>query len=91
MDLEQFIATTLISIRKGIATANKEDKMYKIIPENKVVNFDIAVEVSKEAKTGGGGGIKIHVVEAKLGKDQTNKQSNVSRINFTVGVSTAIS
>ncbi len=91
MDLEQFIATTLISIRKGIATANREEKMYKIIPENKVVNFDIAVEVSKEAKSGGGGGIKIHVVEAKLGKDQTNKQSNVSRINFTVGVSTAIS
>jgi len=91
MDLEDFISTTLISIRKGIAGANKEEKMYKIIPENKVVNFDIAVEVSKEGKAGGGGGIKIHVVEANLGKEQTNKESNVSRINFTVGVSTAIS
>lgn len=91
MDLEDFIATTLVSIRKGIATANKESKLYKITPEDKVVNFDIAVEVSKEAKTGGGGGVRIHVVEAKVGKDNTRKESNVSRINFTVGVSTAIS
>jgi hypothetical protein len=61
------------------------------MPENKVVNFDVAVEVSKEGKTEGGGGIKIHVVEARLGKGQTSKESNVSRINFTVGVNTIIS
>ena len=92
MDLKDFIATTLISIKQGIEEANKQtNKAYKIMPESKVVNFDIAVEVSKEAKTGGGGGIKIHVVEAKLGKDQTNKESNVSRINFTVGVNTIMS
>ncbi len=91
MDLEEFITTTLVSIRKGIAGANKDTKAYKITPEDKVVNFDIAVEVSKEGKTEGGGGLKIHIVEAKLGKGHTNKESNVSRINFTVGVSTAIS
>lgn len=91
MDLKDFISTTLISIKQGIAEANKVDKAYLIVPENKVVNFDIAVEVSKEGKSGGSGGVKIHVVEAKLGKDQTNRESNVSRINFTVGVSTGIS
>jgi len=91
MDLKDFISTTLVSIREGIAEANKKtDKAYKIVPENKVVNFDIAVEVSNEQKSGGGGGIKIHVVEAKLGKDHTNKESNISRINFTVGVNTII-
>ncbi len=92
MDLKDFIATTLISIKEGIAEANsKTNKAYKIGPESKVVNFDVAVEVSKEGKTEKGGGIRIHVVEAKLGKDQTSKESNVSRINFTVGVNTIIS
>lgn len=92
MDLKDFIATTLISIKEGIVEANsKTTKAYKIMPEDKVVNFNVAVEVSKEGKSEAGGGIKIHVVEARLGKDQTSKESNISRINFTVGVNTIIS
>lgn len=92
MDLKDFIATTLVSIKEGIEEANtKTSKAYKIMPENKVVNFDIAVEVSREGTSQKGGGIRIHVVEAKLGKDSKEKESNVSRINFIVGVNTIIS
>ena len=92
MDLKDFIATTLISIKEGVAEANKKTgNAYKINSEAKVVNFDIAVEVSNEGKTGVGGGLKIHVVEARIGKDNTTKESNISRINFTVGVNSIIS
>jgi len=92
MDLKDFIAKTLISIKEGVAEANKSTgNAYKINSEAKVVNFDIAVEVSKEGKTEAGGGLRIHVVEAKLGKNNTSKESNVSRINFTVGVNSIIS
>jgi hypothetical protein len=91
MDLKDFIATTLISIKEGIATANsKTDKAFKVMPEAKVVNFDIAVEIAKEKSSEKGGGLKIHVVEGKIGGSSTSKESNVSRINFTVGVNTII-
>jgi hypothetical protein len=92
MDLSEFIATTLISIRKGITDANKEtNKAYEILPQNKFVNFDVALEIGREDSTGKGGALKIKVVEGNLEKSSTTKESNVSRINFTVGVKTIIS
>ena len=92
MDLKDFIATTLISIKEGVAEANKQTgNSFKIVSEAKVVNFDVAVEVSNEGKSEAGGKVKIYVVEGSLGKDTKTKESNVSRINFTVGVNTIIS
>ena len=91
MDLKDFISTTLISIKEGLAEANsKTDKAFKIAPESKVINFNVAVEVSNEGTTQKGGGMRIHVVEAKLGKETKEISSNISRIDFTVGVNTII-
>ncbi len=88
MDLKDFIATTLTSIREGIIDANKQtSNKFKIYGTDKVINFDIAVEVSNEGKTGAGEGVKVHVIEANIGKGSTTKESNVNRISFPVGLS----
>ena len=51
MDLKDFIATTLTSIREGIIDANKQtSNNFRIYVADKVINFDIAVEVSNEGK-----------------------------------------
>lgn len=91
MDLSEFIAKTLISIRQGISEANKKtDNAYKIHPESKVVNFDIAVEISREDASEKKGGATIKVVEGSMGSSSKSKEANISRINFTVGVNTSI-
>ena len=44
MDLKDFIATTLISVREGIVDANKQtSNKFRIYGANKVINFDIVV------------------------------------------------
>ena len=87
MDLKDFIATTLIIIREGIVDANKQmSNKFRIYEADKATNFNIAVEVSNEGKVGAGGGVKIHVAEVKVGKDNTTKESNVNRISFSVGL-----
>ena len=87
MDLKDFIYTTLTSIREGIIDANKPtNNKFSIYGAEKVITFDIAVEVSNEGKVGAGGGVKIHVAEVKVGKDNTTKESNVNRISFSVGL-----
>ena len=91
MDLTDFISITLKSIKEGVTQANGDStKFFKIVPEGKVVNFDIAVEIVKEDQSGKGGELKIHVAEGKIDQSSKSKESNISRINFTVGVNTII-
>lgn len=91
MDLEDFISTTLRSIRLGIHNANEGQSSSYIMNSNKnEINFDIAVEVTNEKKTDKSGGLKIKVIEGSLGTNNTQKESNVSRIKFSVGVNTHI-
>jgi dihydroxyacetone kinase DhaKLM complex PTS-EIIA-like component DhaM len=91
MDLSDFIATTLISIQKGITEANRQtNKAYKIMPESKVVNFDVAIEIGREDINGKAGALKVKVVEGNIEKTSKTKESNTSRINFTVGVNTIL-
>jgi hypothetical protein len=87
MELDEFITNTLISINKGVGEANKQaDNRYVILPNKQVVNFDVAVEVSTNEGSKKGGGLKIHVVELGANKSVQTSSSNISRINFTVGV-----
>lgn len=91
MDLSEFITTTLTSIQKGVVDANgKTDGTYNVVANNQVVNFDVAVTVSKKSSKGGKGGLQIHIVEASLGTTSKKEESNVSRINFTIGVKKTI-
>lgn len=50
------------------------------------IHFDVAI-TAESGKTGrAGGGFSIGVVEAKAGGDLTTSESNVTRVQFTVGV-----
>jgi hypothetical protein len=49
-----------------------------------LVDFDLAVEAKSSETTGKGAGVRISVVEARLGKDKELMSSSVSRIKFTV-------
>jgi hypothetical protein len=86
MDLSEFITTTLVGITEGVKNANKKYYQYfKVRQATEVVTFDIAVSASSESEGKKGGGIKIYVVDAGIGKTDKKFESNVSRIQFTVG------
>ena len=102
MELQEFIAKTLVDIKTGVSEANKTlaelegKKMgvdahpyFAIEPHGRdkkegYINFDIAVTVTQETKTTGGGGIKIAV--ASLGGEisDSGSQESISRIKFHV-------
>jgi hypothetical protein len=65
MDLDQFITTTLLSIKKGI-------------------RFDVAVTVSTEKESIGGGKIKIAVVDIGGDKTSASREEYISRISFEI-------
>jgi len=98
MELEEFITTTLLSIKKGIRNANlkiSEDDgktlgvddtiHYEIDRNNKGIKFDIAVTISNEKETEGGGKIRVAVVDIGGGKTLTTSEEHISRISFEVG------
>ncbi len=97
MELEEFITTTLLSIKKGIQEANiciskqkgktlgiDDDIQYEIHRESKGIKFDIAVTVSNEKEAEGGGKIKVAVLDIGGGKTTTSKEEHISRISFEV-------
>lgn len=97
MDLEEFITTSLISIKKGIRDANQkiskedgktlsvdDDIQYQINHDSKGIKFDIAVIISNEKETKGNGKIKIAVVDIGGGKALSSKEEHISRISFEV-------
>lgn len=101
MELEEFIKTTLVNIKKGVNSANVElakmegkelgkdaGAIFVINPgkENNI-SFDIAVTTAKG--TSGGGKIRVAVVN--IGGDRSNSEEYVSRIKFLVNSHTSIS
>ena len=91
MELEEFITTTLFSIKKGIKDANikiaKDDgtsSQYEINRDSKGIEFDVAVTVSSEKGSEGGGKIKIAVVDVGGTTNSFLKEEYVSRISFEV-------
>lgn len=97
MELEEFITTTLLSIKKGINVANikiaedngkelgvDETIQYEIDSESKGIKFDIAVTVSSETTGNGGGGIKVAVVNIGASVTSASAQEHISRISFEV-------
>ena len=97
MELEEFITTTLLSIKEGIHNANikiaendgkklgvDETIQYEIDRDNKGIKFDVAVTVSGEKATEGGGKIRVAVLDIGGGKTSSSKEEHVSRISFEV-------
>lgn len=94
MELKDFIKITLRELAEAIDESGVELKK-KIMLTNTtlrtkrmgnygLIDFDLAVDVRESSKKGGSGGLKISVVEAKLGKDSETASSSTSRIKFTV-------
>jgi len=100
MDLDEFIAKTLVSIKTGVENANKVEGggSYMIEPSawfkdrsDGAVKFDIAVTASKEITKAGGAGIKVLSIGIGGQKEVAHADEVVSRIKFSVAINTAIS
>ena len=94
MDVKDFIKTTLREISEAL-TESKSELGKKISLTNValrkesqgnygLIDFDLAVEAKIIENNGKGAGVKISVVEARLGKDKETTVGSLSRIKFTV-------
>ena len=90
MDLKDFIAKTLSSIRDGVKEANTDKNNFVIYAKDQVVNFNVAVEIGQEKSGGKSGALRIKVVEGNIDSSSKTKESSISRIDFTVGVKSHI-
>lgn len=97
MELDNFITTTLLSIKKGIRDANikicendgkklgiDDTIQYEIDRGSKGIKFDIAVTVNKEDASEGGGKIRVAVIDIGGNTNISTKEEKVSRISFEV-------
>lgn len=86
MDLEKFISETLISIKRGLRSANEESNNTFLMGTDgtEKISFDIAVIASKETKKKGSGGIKVVSVGVEGDLSKVEAQQYVSRIKFSV-------
>jgi hypothetical protein len=94
MELKEFIKTTLrelsqaidesgVELKKKIALTNTTLRV-KSHGDYGLIDFDLAVDVKESTKSGKGGGLKISIAEARIGKDSEMASSSTSRIKFTV-------
>lgn len=94
MDIKDFIKTTLKELSEAISESKQElgkkvsltntTLRTKSMGDYGLIDFDLAVEAKTTENTGKGAGLKISVVEAKIGKDKELTSSSVSRIKFTI-------
>lgn len=94
MEIKDFIKTSLkqlsealseskTELGKGVRLTNTALRT-KQMGNYGLVDFDLAVEAKTAETSGKGAGVRISVVEARLGKDKELVSSSVSRIKFTV-------
>jgi len=94
MEVKDFVKTTLKQLSEALSESKvelgKNVRLTNITLRSKqmgnygLIDFDLAVEAKSTEATGKGGGVRISVVEAKLGKDKELVSSSISRIKFTV-------
>lgn len=100
MELREFVSKSLVDIRNGVIDANlaiakqegktlgKDMASQFAIPaggsKDKDIIFDVAVVVTQENSTTGGGGIKVAVVNIGGEVKDAGKQEQTSHIKFTI-------
>lgn len=94
MDIKDFIKTTLKELSEALNESKTElgkrvsltntSLRSKSMGNYGLIDFDLAVEAKTGEATGKGAGVKISIIEARLGKDKELISSSVSRIKFTV-------
>jgi hypothetical protein len=90
MDLKEFVKETLTQIADGLKESNeyiKENQNGFIHKDYMNVKFDVAVTTSEEDKTGLGGKLSVANLISFGGKEEnTNQNTNFSRVQFNVNV-----
>jgi len=100
MELREFVSKTLVDIRNGVMDANKEiaeqegktlgkDMASQFsIPaggaKDKDIIFDVAVVVTQEGSTNGGGGIRVAVINLGGEVKNAERHEQTSHIKFTI-------
>lgn len=102
MNLSDFIALTLDEIMQGVTSAALKQKEsgrfgfinpmdgekgdeFASIPIS-TVKFDVAVTVESTNSKEAGAGINIRVIEARIGREGTERTTGESRVTFEVPV-----
>jgi hypothetical protein len=90
MDLKEFVKETLTQIGDGLKESNEYiNESNNGFIRNDLVNvkFDVAVTTSEEDKTGVGGKLSVANLISIGGKEEnTNQNTNFSRVQFSVNV-----
>lgn len=104
MELKEFIKDALINIIQAVDEAQDEIKgqPHAINPQTTIgqgkeskyvqnVEFDVAIQVAKEERSGGQAKLMIPIVDVGLegGKESKDISSTASRIKFTIPVAFA--
>lgn len=99
MKLEDFVATSLVEVVKGVAKAIDDTKECKgavaINPRGnnqqrsdvQLVDFDIAVSVKEDKTKDGGGEIKVMALSIGAKAGSATAQELISRVRFSVPIS----
>lgn len=94
MEIKDFIKTTLRQLSEALSESSNElgkkvmltniDLRLKGHGNYGIIEFDLAVEAKTSETRGKGAGVRISVVEAKLGKDTEFTSNSISRIKFKI-------
>jgi hypothetical protein len=105
MELEEFISKTLVSIYKGVKSANKEIEVISTSSgsyfnieaagthkerADGYIKFDVAVTASNSADLKGGAGIRVWSIGIGGEKETSTSEQIVSRIKFGIAPSMTI-
>ncbi len=94
MEIKDFVKSTLKQLSEAL-TESKTDLAKKVMLTNTalrakqagnygLIDFDLAVEAKTGETSEKGAGVRISVLEARIGKDKETTSNSVSRIKFTV-------
>ncbi len=101
MTLQEFVSDTLIQIVNGVEDARgsnekiaptvvDKNESLKVVPASDgrafLVEFDVAVVVSKKTDTKAGGSVAIYVLDADASRTVSDEHSTTSRIKFQVPI-----
>lgn len=95
MEVKDFVTTTLEQLHQAIEETKESTEGKKVILTNTSlqaknkgnyghVEFDLAVEATRSKSNDKSGGVKISVLQAKLGDEKEFTSSSVSRIKFVI-------
>lgn len=94
MDIKEFVKTTLRELSEALSESSSElgkkieltntTLRVKGAGDYGLIDFDLAVDVTKSEESAKNGGLKISIIEGNVGTNKGLISTNVSRIKFTI-------